>query len=128
MPAVLFSARAPATCARDLTGMRARQAAATVGQTRKVTAATEICIELVEGVCYFAHKRLNEEGFVAHPVITKYGFRICTRSGLIVDKLLIHGRDAGDAERKLRQMYQHCRILQCTVHNPGKNTELAAAR
>ena len=64
---------------------------------------------------------------MAHPVITRYGFRICTRGGLIVDNLLIHGRDEGDAERKLRQMYQHCRILQCTVRKPGKNTRLLAA-
>jgi hypothetical protein len=60
--------------------------------------------------------------------IIKYGFRIRTRSGLIVDNLLIHGRDEIDAERKLRQMYQHCRILECTVHNPGKSAYLAAAR
>jgi hypothetical protein len=61
-------------------------------------------------------------------MITKYGFRIRIRSGLIVDKLLIHGRDEIDAERKLRQMYQHCKILECTVHQPGKSVYLAAAR
>ncbi len=60
--------------------------------------------------------------------IIKYGFRIRTRTGLIVNNLLIHGRDEVDAERKLRQMYQHCRILQCTVHQPDKNAEIAAAR
>ncbi|OGA33125.1 MAG: hypothetical protein A3G80_13355 [Betaproteobacteria bacterium RIFCSPLOWO2_12_FULL_62_13b] len=58
----------------------------------------------------------------------KYGFRIRTRSGLIVDNLLIHGRDEVDAERKLRQMYRYCKILQCTVHEPRKRAELAAAR
>jgi hypothetical protein len=58
----------------------------------------------------------------------KYGFRIRTRSGLIVDKLLIYGRDEIDAERKLRQMYQHCEILECRVHLPGKSIFLAAAR
>lgn len=65
---------------------------------------------------------------MAPSAITKYQFRIRTRSGLVVDKLLIHGRDEIDAERKLRQMYQHCRILQCTVHQPGNSRELAAAR
>lgn len=60
--------------------------------------------------------------------IIKYGFSIRTRTGLIVNNLLIHGRDEVDAERKLRQMYQHCRILQCTVHQPGKSAEIAAAR
>lgn len=62
---------------------------------------------------------------MAPSAITKYGFRIRTRSGLIVDNLLIHGRDEVDAERKLRQMYQHCKILQCTVHKPGSIRELA---
>ena len=61
-------------------------------------------------------------------VIVKYGFRIRTRSGLIVDNLLIYGRDEIDAERKLRQMYQQCKILECTVHQPGKSVYLAAAR
>jgi len=65
---------------------------------------------------------------MASSAIVKYGFRIRTRSGLIVDNLLIHGKDEIDAERKLRQMYQHCKILQCVVHKPGKSTELAAAR
>jgi hypothetical protein len=64
---------------------------------------------------------------MAKPAIKKYGFRISTRGGLIVDKLLIHGRDEGDAERKLRQMYQHCKILQCTVHKPGERAEPLAA-
>jgi hypothetical protein len=64
---------------------------------------------------------------MANQVITKFGFRISTRGGLIVDKLLIHGRDKGDAERKLRQMYQHCSILQCTVHKPGESAEPLAA-
>jgi len=71
---------------------------------------------------------LNEEKFVASSAIMKYGFRIRTRSGLIVDNLLIHGRDEVDAERKLRQMYRYCKILQCTVHEPGKRAELAAVR
>ncbi len=64
---------------------------------------------------------------MASSAIIKYGFRIRTRTGLIVDNLLIHGRDEVDAERKLRQMYQHCKILQCTVHRPGKHAETAAA-
>lgn len=46
------------------------------------------------------------------PSNTKYGFRIRTRSGAIVDNLLIFGRDAPEAERKLRQMYIGCEILE----------------
>ena len=43
----------------------------------------------------------------------KYGFRIRTRHGLVVENLVIHGRYEADAERKLRQMYQHCQVLEC---------------
>ena len=51
---------------------------------------------------------------MAEPVvISKYHFRIRTRQGSIVDKLLIQGRDEADAQRKLRQMYPHCEILEC---------------
>ena len=63
---------------------------------------------------------------MAPPSLKKYAFRIRTRGGLIVDKLLILGRDESDAERKLRQMYQHCRVLQCSVHNPAKSAFASA--
>jgi hypothetical protein len=46
---------------------------------------------------------------------TKFGFRIRTRQGLIVENLMIHGRDEADAERKLRQMYLHCQILDRSI-------------
>jgi len=48
----------------------------------------------------------------------KFGFRIRTRHGLVVEHLMIHGRDEADAERKLRQIYQHCEILECSVMQP----------
>ncbi|HEX8989814.1 MAG TPA: hypothetical protein VF816_17785 [Rhodocyclaceae bacterium] len=47
------------------------------------------------------------------PLMTKYGFRIRTRDGLTVDNLQIYGRDGNDAERKLRQMYHECEIIEC---------------
>lgn len=46
---------------------------------------------------------------------TKYGFRIRTRDGLVVDNLMIHGRDEADAQRKLTQMYRNCEVLECRV-------------
>ena len=49
---------------------------------------------------------------------TKFGFRIRTRHGLVVEHLMIHGRDEADAERKLRQMYLHCEILERSVMRP----------
>ena len=51
------------------------------------------------------------------PMLTKYGFRIRTRVGLVVDRLMIHGRDHEDAQRKLRQMYRDCEILEGIAHH-----------
>jgi hypothetical protein len=50
----------------------------------------------------------------------KYGFRIRTRSGAVVDNLLIFGKNAPDAERKLRQIYLGCEIIAAKrlVHAP----------
>ena len=42
----------------------------------------------------------------------KFGFRIRTRGGSLVDHLTIQGRDLEEAERKLRQVYHHCVVLE----------------
>lgn len=44
--------------------------------------------------------------------ILKYGFRIRTRSGVIVENLSIYGKDEVEARRKLCQMYNDCEILE----------------
>lgn len=54
---------------------------------------------------------------------TKFGFRIRTRQGLEVGKLMIHGRDEADAERKLRQMYQHCEIIGREIVRAAKSSD-----
>jgi hypothetical protein len=41
----------------------------------------------------------------------KFGFRIQTRGGSTVENLVIQGRYPDEAERKLRQVYHHCTIL-----------------
>ena len=57
---------------------------------------------------------------VPHPLsTTKYGFRIRTRDGLVVENLMIHGRDKADAQRKLTQMYRQCEVLECRVKSPA---------
>jgi hypothetical protein len=54
----------------------------------------------------------------------KYGFKIRTRSGLVVDNLLIPGKDQADAERKLTQIYRHCEILESkTVQQQASREE-----
>jgi len=52
---------------------------------------------------------------VADPIIQsmkKFGFKIQTRGGSTVENLVIQGRDREEAERKLRQVYHHCTILE----------------
>ncbi|MFM9971997.1 MAG: hypothetical protein ACKVQK_26755 [Burkholderiales bacterium] len=53
----------------------------------------------------------------------KFGFRIRTRHGLLVENLSIHGRDEAEAERKIRQMYQHCQILECVILHSGRRPD-----
>ena len=50
--------------------------------------------------------------------IVKYDFRIRTRNGAVVDNLSIFGRDELEAERKLRQIYQGCEILEAIAARP----------
>lgn len=42
----------------------------------------------------------------------KYEFSVRTRNGQLVEHIRIFGKDLPDAERKLRQMYMHCEIVQ----------------
>jgi len=47
-----------------------------------------------------------------HRGMMKFGFKIRTRGGMVVDNLLIPGRDQADAEKKLMQIYRYCEILE----------------
>ena len=61
------------------------------------------------------------------PVLTKYGFRIRTRVGLVINNLMIHGRDPAEAQRKLRQMYRDCEIIECICHHGTTRVPVLAA-
>lgn len=43
----------------------------------------------------------------------KFGFKIRTRGGMVVDNLQIGASDRAEAERKVGQIYQRCEILEC---------------
>lgn len=45
--------------------------------------------------------------------MNKYGFRIRARTGMVVENLVVHGRDRAEAEKKLEQVYRNCEILEC---------------
>ena len=43
----------------------------------------------------------------------KFGFKIKTRGGMVVDNLQIAARDRAEAERKVDQIYHRCEIIEC---------------
>ena len=45
--------------------------------------------------------------------MTRFGFQIRTKSGQRVDNISIVAATQEDAERRLRQMYHHCEIVDC---------------
>lgn len=53
--------------------------------------------------------------------MVKFGFRIKTRGGMVVDNLQIAARDRDEAERKVAQIYHRCEIIDCLeVRQPVK--------
>jgi hypothetical protein len=55
--------------------------------------------------------------------MNKYGFRIRTRSGSMVENLQVHARDRAEAESKINQIYHHCEILECQEITPTLKKE-----
>jgi hypothetical protein len=43
----------------------------------------------------------------------RFGFNIRTKTGQRVDNIQIMAATASDAERRLRQMYRQCEIIEC---------------
>ena len=55
--------------------------------------------------------------------MNKYGFRIRTRSGSMVENLLVLANDRAEAERKIGQIYRDCEILECQEVTPTLKKE-----
>jgi hypothetical protein len=43
----------------------------------------------------------------------RFGFQIRTKTGQRIDNISIVAATQDDAERRLRQMYHHCQIIDC---------------
>jgi hypothetical protein len=43
--------------------------------------------------------------------VTRYGFNILTQVGQRIDNIVIMAQDGRQAERRLRQLYLHCEIV-----------------
>jgi hypothetical protein len=48
--------------------------------------------------------------------VIRYGFNIRTKHGQRVENILIMAATLDDAERRLRQMYHHCEIVDRREH------------
>jgi len=55
--------------------------------------------------------------------MNKYGFRIRTRGGSVVDNLQVQSHDRAEAEEKIRQIYHQCEILECQEITPTLRKE-----
>lgn len=53
----------------------------------------------------------------------RYGFTIRTKSGQRVDNIQIMAGTSGDAERRLRQMYQQCIIVERREQTVGARVD-----
>jgi hypothetical protein len=55
--------------------------------------------------------------------MNKYGFRIRTRGGMLVENLQVQAPDREEAERKIRQIYHQCEIIECQELTPTLKKE-----
>ena len=53
----------------------------------------------------------------------RYGFNIRTKHGQRVENILIMAATHDDAERRLRQMYHHCVIVDCMEQSVPRRLE-----
>jgi hypothetical protein len=60
-------------------------------------------------------------------VMLKFDFSIKTRDGQRIESIVIGGQDQADAERKLRQMYRHCEVLDCQIKSRNGKQDLATS-
>jgi hypothetical protein len=53
----------------------------------------------------------------------RYGFSIKTRTGQRVENISIMAGSQTDAERRLRQMYHQCEILECNAQSVPRRVD-----
>ena len=60
--------------------------------------------------------------------MVRYGFNIRTKTGQRVDNILIMAECSSDAERRLRQMYTQCEIIERREQKVAGRAEVTDAR
>ena len=56
-------------------------------------------------------------------VVIRYGFNIRTKHGQRVDNIQIMAATQTDAERRLRQMYHYCEIVDCSEQSVPRRVD-----
>lgn len=70
---------------------------------------------------------MRETAAMQRPAMTRYGFNIRTKTGQRVDNIQIVAATASDAERRLRQMYLQCEIIERREQSVSRRTDAANA-
>lgn len=65
-------------------------------------------------------------GSYLREIMLKFDFSVNTRDGQKVESIQIYGKDLPDAERKLRQMYHHCEVINCKAIESGNKLSQSA--
>jgi hypothetical protein len=52
--------------------------------------------------------------------MVRFGFNIRTHTGQRVENISIMAASRDDAERRLRQMYQRCEVVECHAQHVGR--------
>jgi hypothetical protein len=55
--------------------------------------------------------------------MNKYGFKIRTRGGSVVENLQVQASDRAEAEQKIRQIYHQCEVMECQEITPTLRKE-----
>jgi hypothetical protein len=55
--------------------------------------------------------------------MVRFGFNIRTRTGQRVENISIMASSRDDAERRLRQMYQQCEVVECHAQQVGRQVD-----
>jgi len=83
---------------------------------------------------------MQNNAVVHESAMIRYGFNIRTKTGQRVDNIQIMAATLGDAERRLRQMYRQCEIIEhreqsvprrvdaADLHYPGTRARMLSPR
>jgi hypothetical protein len=55
--------------------------------------------------------------------VQKFGFKLKTRNGMLVENLQVQAPDREEAERKINQIYHQCVIIECQEVTPTLKKE-----